>query len=54
MQGTAKASVFGEVSINFSDYAESTKASTVSLPLKNSNSGAVLHVSLSFLTMLSL
>ncbi|KAF3448541.1 hypothetical protein FNV43_RR09254 [Rhamnella rubrinervis] len=42
--GSAKAGVLGEISIDFSDYAEATKSSTVSLPLKNSSSNAVLHV----------
>ncbi|GMN32216.1 hypothetical protein TIFTF001_003566 [Ficus carica] len=42
--GSAKAGVLGEVSIDFAPYAEANRASTVSLPLKNSNSDAVLHV----------
>ncbi|KGN50119.1 myosin-3 isoform X2 [Cucumis sativus] len=42
--GRAKSKVFGEVSINLADYADATKSSSVSLPLKNSNSDAVLHV----------
>ncbi|XP_016898858.1 uncharacterized protein LOC103482728 isoform X2 [Cucumis melo] len=42
--GRAKSRVFGEVSINLADYADATKSSSVSLPLKNSNSDAVLHV----------
>ncbi|CAJ2676613.1 unnamed protein product [Trifolium pratense] len=44
--GLSKASIFGEVSIDFADYAEATKISSVSLPIKNSNSDAVLHVSI--------
>ncbi|KAL5747481.1 hypothetical protein ACOSP7_024481 [Xanthoceras sorbifolium] len=44
--GSSKAGLLGEVSIDFADYAEATKASTVSLPLKNSRSKAVLHVSI--------
>ncbi|KAJ1411830.1 NT-type C2 domain [Sesbania bispinosa] len=44
--GLSKASSFGEVSIDFSDYAEATKLSSVSLPIKNSHSEAVLHVSI--------
>ena len=47
MKGRAKSKVFGEVSINLADYADATKSSSVSLPLKNSNSDAVLHVSIS-------
>ncbi|KAK2377844.1 mRNA-capping enzyme [Trifolium repens] len=39
-------SIFGEVSIDFADYAEATKISLVSLPIKNSHSDAVLHVSI--------
>lgn len=42
--GRAKSRVFGEVSINLADYADATKSSSVSLPLKNSNSDAILHV----------
>ncbi|GMY30278.1 COP1-interactive protein 1 [Fagus crenata] len=46
--GSSKAGSIGEVSIDFAEYAEATKASSVSLPLKNananSNSNAVLHV----------
>lgn len=44
--GLSKASIFGEVSIDFADYAEATKISSVSLPIKNSHSDAVLHVSI--------
>ncbi|KAJ7944896.1 Myosin heavy chain-like protein [Quillaja saponaria] len=42
--GLSKASFFAEVSIDFADYAEATKPSAVSLPLKNSHCDAVLHV----------
>ncbi|KAL5551731.1 hypothetical protein UlMin_001907 [Ulmus minor] len=42
--GSAKNGVLGEISIDFANYAEANKASTVSLPIKNSNSGALLHV----------
>ncbi|PON86432.1 EEIG1/EHBP1 N-terminal domain containing protein [Trema orientale] len=42
--GSAKGGVFGEASIDFAAYAEANKASTVSLPLKNSSSDAILHV----------
>ncbi|KAI3691777.1 hypothetical protein L6452_31579 [Arctium lappa] len=34
----------GEVSIDFANYAETSKLSSLSLPLKNANSAAVLHV----------
>ncbi|XP_022157644.1 myosin-3-like [Momordica charantia] len=44
--GRAKSRVFGEVSLNLADYADATKSSSVSLPLKNSNSDAVLHISI--------
>ncbi|KAL6177232.1 hypothetical protein ACLB2K_048758 [Fragaria x ananassa] len=42
--GSSKASVLGEVSVDFAEYSEATKATSVSLPLKNSS--AVLHVSI--------
>ncbi|KAF8379478.1 hypothetical protein HHK36_028913 [Tetracentron sinense] len=44
--GSSKAGLIGEVTIDFSDYAEAIKPSSVSLPLKTSNSGAVLHVTI--------
>ncbi|KAF9689359.1 hypothetical protein SADUNF_Sadunf01G0084100 [Salix dunnii] len=44
--GSSKNSLVGEVSIDFADYAEATIPSTVSLPLKNSKSEGVLHVSI--------
>ncbi|KAK7399227.1 hypothetical protein VNO78_10406 [Psophocarpus tetragonolobus] len=44
--GLSKASSFGEVSVDFADFAEATKPSTVSLPIKNSQCDAVLHVSI--------
>ncbi|KAK7358635.1 hypothetical protein VNO77_00573 [Canavalia gladiata] len=44
--GLSKASSYGEVSIDFAEYAEATKLSTVSLPIKNSQCDAVLHVSI--------
>ncbi|KAF7828292.1 intracellular protein transport protein USO1-like [Senna tora] len=44
--GLSKASSIGEVSINFADFAKATKSSSVSLPIKNSRCGAVLHVSI--------
>ncbi|CAK8579164.1 unnamed protein product [Lathyrus sativus] len=44
--GLSKASTFGDVSVDFADYAEAAKISSVSLPIKNSHSDAVLHVSI--------
>ncbi|XP_058222575.1 uncharacterized protein LOC131332390 [Rhododendron vialii] len=44
--GSSKAGLIGEVSIDFASYAYSIKLSTVSLPLKNAKSEAVLHVSI--------
>ncbi|PPD77394.1 hypothetical protein GOBAR_DD25674 [Gossypium barbadense] len=44
--GLGKGGLIGEASIDFSAYAEAIKTSTVSLPLKNSNSKAILHVSI--------
>ncbi|KAF5818643.1 hypothetical protein HanXRQr2_Chr02g0068391 [Helianthus annuus] len=41
----------GEVSIDFASYAEATKLSSLSLPLINANSGAVLHVGPFFLSI---
>ncbi|KAJ4712082.1 putative Myosin heavy chain-related protein [Melia azedarach] len=44
--GLSKAGYLGEASIDFADYVEATKTSTVPLPLKNSRSKAILHVSI--------
>ncbi|XP_059642826.1 uncharacterized protein LOC132284715 isoform X2 [Cornus florida] len=44
--GLSKAGVFGEVSIDFANYAEATKISSLSLPLKNAKSEGILHVSI--------
>uniref|UniRef100_A0A2C9WBS1 C2 NT-type domain-containing protein n=1 Tax=Manihot esculenta TaxID=3983 RepID=A0A2C9WBS1_MANES len=44
--GSSKNSLVGEVSIDLANYAENTKVSNVSLPLKNSKSNGVLHVSI--------
>ncbi|KAK6263077.1 hypothetical protein QUC31_008893 [Theobroma cacao] len=44
--GLGKGGLVGEASVNFAVYAEAIKTSTVSLPLKNSNSKAILHVSI--------
>lgn len=46
LQGLSKGSSFGEVSVDFAGYADATKLSSVSLPIKNSHSDAVLHVSI--------
>ncbi|GFY81920.1 myosin heavy chain-related protein [Actinidia rufa] len=48
-EGSSKAGILGEVSINFAAYAEAAKPSTISLPLRTSNhggSGAILHVTI--------
>lgn len=45
LQGSSKTGFLGEATINFADYAESVKPLSLSLPLKATNSGAVLHVS---------
>ncbi|KAG6688680.1 hypothetical protein I3842_11G136400 [Carya illinoinensis] len=42
--GSSKPGTIGEISIDFADYAEATKPLSISLPLKNSDSNAVLHV----------
>ncbi|MCD7460870.1 hypothetical protein HAX54_044633 [Datura stramonium] len=44
--GSSKAGFVGEASIDFSSYADATKVSLVSLPLRNSKSEAMLHVSI--------
>ncbi|KAK8520920.1 hypothetical protein V6N13_077052 [Hibiscus sabdariffa] len=44
--GSGKGGLVGEASIDFSAYAEAIKTSTVSLPLKNSNSKTILNVSI--------
>nr|GEU38325.1 myosin heavy chain-related protein [Tanacetum cinerariifolium] len=43
--GSSIFGVVGEVSLDFSSYAEATKVSSVSLPLKNSKAASLLHVS---------
>ncbi|CAI9094009.1 OLC1v1029643C1 [Oldenlandia corymbosa var. corymbosa] len=45
-KGSSKAGVVGEASLDLSCYALATKISSVSLPLKNSKSDIVLHVSI--------
>ncbi|XP_073285572.1 uncharacterized protein [Primulina huaijiensis] len=44
--GPPKAGRIGEASIDFSSYAEANKVTLVSLPLENSHSEAILHVSI--------
>ncbi|CAH1451430.1 unnamed protein product [Lactuca virosa] len=44
--GSSKSSGIGEVSIDFASFAEATKTSSLSLPLKNANCAAILHVSI--------
>ncbi|KAL5994439.1 hypothetical protein ACLOJK_024489 [Asimina triloba] len=44
--GNSKSGLLGEVSIDLADYFEPTRPSSISLPLKTSNSGTVLHVTL--------
>ncbi|KAI3828825.1 hypothetical protein L1987_02935 [Smallanthus sonchifolius] len=44
-QDSSRFGAVGEVSIDFASYAEATKISSLSLPLKNAKSAAVLHVS---------
>ncbi|XP_077223754.1 uncharacterized protein LOC143857224 [Tasmannia lanceolata] len=46
INGSSKASLLGEVTIDFAEYAESIKPSTVSLPFKTSNLCAILHVTI--------
>ncbi|CAN1777990.1 hypothetical protein LINPERHAP1_LOCUS14253 [Linum perenne] len=43
--GSAKSCVVGEASIDLAAYTETAKVSSVSLPLKNSKTNAVLHTS---------
>lgn len=42
----------GETSIDFADYVDAIKTCNVSLPLQNSNSKAMLHVSSLFLALM--
>ncbi|PWA96335.1 myosin heavy chain-related protein [Artemisia annua] len=44
--GSSIFGVVGEVSLDFSSYAEATKVSSVSLSLKNSKAASLLHVSI--------
>ncbi|CAN1300852.1 hypothetical protein LINPERPRIM_LOCUS24709 [Linum perenne] len=46
--GSAKSCVVGEASIDLAAYTETAKVSSVSLPLKNSKTNAVLHVRISY------
>jgi hypothetical protein len=49
--GSTKSGVVGETSIDFADYVDAIKTCNVSLPLQNSNSKAMLHVSSLFLSL---
>ncbi|KAL7611401.1 hypothetical protein Lser_V15G09858 [Lactuca serriola] len=44
--GSSVFGVVGEVSIDFASYAEATKLSSLSLPLKNTKSTSLLHISI--------
>ena len=44
LQGSSKAGVLGDVTVNLADYAAVFNAASVSLPLKASNTGTILHV----------
>ncbi|ESQ29037.1 hypothetical protein EUTSA_v10023231mg [Eutrema salsugineum] len=44
--GPTRAGLVGETSIDFADYADAIKTCNVCLPLQNSNSKALLHVSI--------
>ncbi|KAG9441164.1 hypothetical protein H6P81_017018 [Aristolochia fimbriata] len=44
--GSSRNNILGEVAIDFANYAEALKPSTVSLPAKPSSSGIVLHVTI--------
>ncbi|KAG7658277.1 NT-type C2 domain [Arabidopsis suecica] len=44
--GSARGGLVGETSIDFADYVDATKTCNVSLPLQNSSSKALLHVSI--------
>jgi hypothetical protein len=46
VQGTSKAALLGEATVNLAEYADALKPSAVTLPLKGSP-GALLHVSIS-------
>ncbi|CAH2080158.1 unnamed protein product [Thlaspi arvense] len=44
--GSTKSGLVGDTSIDFADYVDAIKTCNVSLPLQNSNSKAMLHVSI--------
>jgi hypothetical protein len=46
VQGSSKAALLGEATVNLAEYADAFKPSAVTLPLKGSL-GALLHVSIS-------
>jgi hypothetical protein len=45
VQGSSKAALLGEATVNLAEYADALKPSAVTLPLKGSP-GALLHVSI--------
>ena len=45
VQGSSKAALLGEATVNLADYADALKPSAVTLPLKGSP-GTLLHVSI--------
>ncbi|KAJ8437242.1 hypothetical protein Cgig2_012511 [Carnegiea gigantea] len=44
--GSSKAGFLGEVSVNLADYVGATTPFAISLPIKSSNCGAILHVTI--------
>ncbi|CAL9079956.1 unnamed protein product [Musa textilis] len=44
--GSSRAGVLGDVAVNLADYAEVFNAASVSLPLKASNTGTILHIAI--------
>ncbi|ONK75493.1 uncharacterized protein A4U43_C03F17480 [Asparagus officinalis] len=48
--GSSRSSILGEVIINLADFADASKPSSVDLPLKGCDCGAVLHVTVQLLT----
>lgn len=44
--GSSKSGFLGEVLVNLADYVEATIPSTISLPIKSSNAGAILQVTI--------
>ncbi|XP_057526636.1 uncharacterized protein LOC130805852 isoform X2 [Amaranthus tricolor] len=44
--GSSKSGFLGEILVNLADYVEATTPFTISLPIKSSNAGAILHVTI--------